>query len=177
MTGVLASVLLQSASIPGLANSNSHIMTAIKKTNTKTKSPAPATGSTTKSTKKKASSHTNGSASASALAMAPIQPAGAPVNPLPTVKPVASARVQTKIVAKVDVGFGNALYVRGDGPGLSWNQGVRMNCVANDQWELSLGESARPVSFKLLLNDTIWCSGPDSTVASGATATVTPDFA
>lgn len=149
----------------------------MKKTNTKTKSPTPATGSTNKPTRKKASVVANGNGSAAVLAMAPVQPAGAPVNPLPAVKPVATTRVQTKIVAQADVGFGNALFVRGDGPGLSWNQGVAMTCVANDQWVLELGEASRPVSFKVLLNDTTWCTGPDATVASGSTATITPEFA
>jgi hypothetical protein len=147
----------------------------MKKTNTKTKSPAPAT-SVVKTTKKKAPAATNGVTSAKALAVAPVQPA-APVNPLPALKPVAASKVQTKIVAQIDAGYGNALYVRGDGPGLSWNHGAPMTCVSNDHWELSLGESARPISFKILLNDATWCTGPDNAVESGATATVKPEFA
>jgi hypothetical protein len=147
----------------------------MKKSNTKTKSPAPAT-SVMKTTKKKAPAASNGVASAAALKVAPVQ-SGAPVNPLPALKPVATSKAQTKIVARIDAGFGNALYVRGDGPGLSWNQGAPMKCISNDHWELSLAEAARPISFKILLNDTTWCTGPDNTVESGATATVKPEFA
>src|SRR5579872_5239985 len=33
------------------------------------------------------------------------------------------------IEAKIDVGFGNTLYLRGEGPGLSWTQGVPLTCV------------------------------------------------
>lgn len=146
----------------------------MKKNNTKTKSPTPAT-STAKPTRKKAAPE-----AAPKVAAAPeprITPVAAPTNGVHPVKAVVPAPVQTKIVARGDVGFGNALYVRGDGPGLNWNQGVRMECTASDQWELVLGESSRPVAFKVLLNDTTWCSGPDSVVASGSTATVLPEFA
>jgi hypothetical protein len=158
-------------------------MTAMKKTNAKTKSSAPA-ASVSKPTKKKAapaaaksSVATNGSAPVATATPAKITGPATAAFEVPSVKPIASARVQTKIVARADVGFGNALFVRGDGPGLSWQQGVPMECVANDQWEISLGESARPISFKVLLNDSTWCTGPDSTVISGSTATVSPDFA
>ncbi|HVU35781.1 MAG TPA: hypothetical protein VHE61_20235 [Opitutaceae bacterium] len=143
----------------------------MKKTTTKSsKSPAPAISSN-KPAKKKISS-----------ASTPPAPLVAPAAPVPVAPQVApavkagSVPVQTKIIARIDVGFGNALYVRGDGPSLTWNQGVPMTCVASDQWELVLGESSGAISFKVLLNDTTWCTGADSTVASGATVTVTPEF-
>lgn len=161
-------------------------MSAMKKTTTKTKSPAPAT-STTKPSRKKSSAASKGAATtAPAPVPTPAAPAGG-LNPavtinqtasdfVPAVRAVVSTPVQTRIVARVDVGFGNTLYLRGDGPGLSWSQGVPMDCVAGDQWEYTLGESARPVSFKVLINDTTWCAGPDSVAASGSTTTITPEF-
>ena len=93
------------------------------------------------------------------------------------VKAVAPAKVQTRIIARVDVGYGNTLFIRGDGPGLSWSQGIPMECVSGDQWEITLDESNHPVSFKVLVNDMIWCTGQDNVVASGSTVTVTPEFA
>jgi hypothetical protein len=45
-----------------------------------------------------------------------------------------------------------------------------------DEWQLTLGESSRPITFKLPLNDITWSSGPDFTVAPGDTVTVTPEF-
>lgn len=151
----------------------------MKKTTNKTKSPTPAT-TPPKPTKKK-TAKTTPAPEADTL-NAPVTPKVAePIvhTPVaaPTVKAVTAAPVQTRIVARLDVGFGNRLYVRGDGPGLSWNQGVAMECVANDQWELVVGESSQPISFKVLLNDATWCTGPDSVVASGSTITVTPEFA
>ena len=96
-------------------------------------------------------------------------------TPTPAAK-VVPAVVVTTISANIDVGFGNALYLRGEGPGLSWDKGVRMECVADDRWSLALGESARPFVFKFLINDETWSAGPDYTVSAGTTVTLTPTF-
>ena len=97
----------------------------------------------------------------------------APPVPAAKVKPSA---VVTTISAHIDVGFGNALYVRGEGSGLSWEKGLRMECIADDRWSLSLAESARPFVFKFLINDLTWSVGDDYTVAPGSAATLTPIF-
>jgi hypothetical protein len=94
----------------------------------------------------------------------------------PPAAQVVPAVVVTTISANIDVGFGNALYLRGEGPGLSWDKGVRMECVADDRWSLALGESARPIVFKFLINDETWSVGPDYTVSPGTTVTLTPTF-
>lgn len=90
--------------------------------------------------------------------------------------PVAPTAVVTTISAHIDVGFGNALFVRGEGSGLSWDKGLRMDCVADDRWLLTLGESARPFVFKFLINDEVWCTGEDYTVAPGSSITLEPTF-
>ena len=92
------------------------------------------------------------------------------------VKPVAPQRPVTTITALIDIGFGNVLYLRGEGPGLSWEKGVALDCVSDDKWSLTLGESARPVVFKFLVNDISWSAGEDYTVAPGTSITVTPVF-
>ena len=133
-------------------------------------------------------------APAAAAAPAPV-PAPAPVAPAPAVqpeeakslvvaalsvaaapKPVAAKPVITTITACIDVGFGNTLYLRGEGPGLSWDQGVAMECVSADQWQLTIAESARPLVVKFLINDQTWSVGPDYTVSSGANVTIAPQF-
>jgi hypothetical protein len=93
-----------------------------------------------------------------------------------TVKAVASRPMTTKITAQIDIGFGNALYIRGEGPGLSWDRGVLMNCLADDQWQIVLRESVRPVVFKFLVNDLSWSAGEDYTAAPGATVLLEPTF-
>lgn len=97
-------------------------------------------------------------------------------KPAPAVKKTTPAPVVTTITAAIDVGFGNALYVRGQGPGLNWEKGVLMDCVADDKWALTIAESAGPVTFKFLLNDETWCAGDDLTIAVGESGTFTPEF-
>lgn len=133
-------------------------MTAIKKSTTKSKtSPAPATKAGKPPAKKKTA-------------------AAAPAAATSVVKPVATKAVKTTIVAKIDIGFGNSLYLRGSGPGLSWDKGLLMTCVAGDEWQAVLGESARPYVAKFLVNDLTWSAGADYSFASGARTVVTPEF-
>jgi hypothetical protein len=89
---------------------------------------------------------------------------------------VVPTAVVTTISANIDVGFGNALFLRGEGAGLSWEKGLRMECTAGDRWQLTLGDSSRPFVFKFLINDEVWSTGDDYTVAPGASATFTPSF-
>lgn len=105
--------------------------------------------------------------------------AAKPAKPTATkaaVKAVATRPVTTTISAQIDIGFGNSLYIRGEGPGLSWDRGVLMNCVADDLWQIALAESARPVVFKFLVNDLSWSAGEDYTAAPGASVTLKPSF-
>ena len=55
----------------------------------------------------------------------------------PAKKPAASKRSKTVIEAKIDIGFGNLLYIRGDAAGLSWRRGVPMDCKGTDSWSVS----------------------------------------
>jgi hypothetical protein len=112
---------------------------------------------------------------AAPAAPAPVRAAPAPVAPAP-VPSTARRSVVTTITARINVGFGNALHLRGEGPGLSWDRGLPMECIATDLWRLNLGESARGFSFKVLVNDLTWNSGPDYTVASGGVVNITPTF-
>jgi len=110
-------------------------------------------------------------------APAAVRPATAPAAVVPAPVPAAARRpVVTTITARINIGFGNTLHLRGEGPGLSWDRGVPMECIAADLWRFNLGESARGFSFKVLVNDLTWNSGPDYTVASGGVVNITPTF-
>jgi hypothetical protein len=167
-------------------------MTAIKKSTSKTtKSPAPATkaaavpASATKSAVapakapvKKKASETTSAPVARATTQAPVSvatPSSAVVG-TPTIKAIETKKVATVISARIDIGFGNLLHVRGEGPGLSWDKGVAMNCRDGDHWELTLSDAARPYVFKFLVNDLSWSTGADYTVAAGHSVTLTPEF-
>ncbi len=97
-------------------------------------------------------------------------------TPAPAVKNDSPKAVNTTVVAQIDVGFGNTLYLRGDGPGLSWEKGVALDCVADDQWSLVLSETSRPIVFKFLVNDLTWSAGDDYVAQPGSTVKVTPSF-
>ena len=79
------------------------------------------------------------------------------------------------IEAKVDVGFGNALYLRGEGEGLSWNRGVPLTCVDGTTWKWS-GEANDKLKFKLLLNDVVWAVGEDLVAKPGDKVQLSPSF-
>lgn len=93
----------------------------------------------------------------------------------PSKKPAAQP-TRTVITANIDVGFGNALYIRGEGPGLSWDKGLVMDCAADSQWTVTLSDAVGPVVFKLLVNDVTWCVGADYSAAPGAQVTLEPAF-
>jgi len=92
------------------------------------------------------------------------------------VKKPAVKTTSTKISATIDIGFGNTLYIRGEGPGLSWDRGLAMDCVADDEWTISISDASVPVVFKFVLNDTTWSAGNDFTVEPGASIAITPTF-
>lgn len=145
------------------------------------KSPAPATKATPAAKSAVAATKTASATKTAAkpatkkksAAPAAVEPVAAPA---PVVKPVTTKPVVTTITAQIDIGFGNALYLRGEGAGLSWDKGTLMTCVADSQWQLSLGESARPIVFKFLVNDLSWSAGEDYTIAAGSSVTLAPTF-
>jgi len=88
----------------------------------------------------------------------------------------AAPAVVTKIIAKVDIGYGNILYLRGEGAGLTWEKGVPMD-YTEGEWSWSVTTSASQViTFKFLINDTTWSSGGNLTVTAGETLISTPSF-
>jgi hypothetical protein len=81
----------------------------------------------------------------------------------------------TTIEAKIDVGFGNNLFLRGQGAGLSWDQGVPLDCVDARTWRWS-GAAGEKLVFKLLLNDRVWAKGEDVQASPGSRVEVSPAF-
>jgi len=84
-------------------------------------------------------------------------------------------RPVTTIEAKIDVGFGNNLFVRGQGAGLSWDCGVPLKCIDPQTWQWSAPANDN-LKFKLLLNDTVWAQGEDLVAAPGKRLQIAPTF-
>jgi chemotaxis protein histidine kinase CheA len=59
----------------------------------------------------------------------------------------------TRLLATAYIGIGNKLFIRGDGPGLSWDHGVPMQFVSIGKWGWSTHDAAGPVRCKLYKND------------------------
>src|SRR5216684_2044720 len=78
----------------------------------------------------------------------------------PAVKKTVAKKPPTIITVNANIGFGNTLYLRGDGPGLNWDKGVPLDCLSDDKWSLNI-EHTKPFIFKVLLNDLVWCAGDD----------------
>jgi hypothetical protein len=114
-------------------------------------------------------------ASASVAAAVSV-PAPAPVSSAPAAAAPKPAPAATTISATIDVGFGNGLYIRGSGPGLSWNIGIPLTNGGSDQWSVVLSGATQPVTFKFLINDSQWSVGEDYAIAPGSSVSFTPVF-
>lgn len=59
----------------------------------------------------------------------------------------------TRLLATAYIGIGNKLYIRGDGPGLSWDKGVPMQFVSIGKWGWATDDATAPIACKLYKND------------------------
>ena len=59
----------------------------------------------------------------------------------------------TRLLTTAYIGIGNKLFIRGDGPGLSWDKGVPMQFVSIGKWGWSTQDANGPVRVKLFKND------------------------
>lgn len=94
---------------------------------------------------------------------------------LPVRQASASPAATVTIEAKIDVGFGNNLFARGQGGGLSWEHGLPLQNIDSRTWRLIV-PAREQVQFKLLINDSIWAQGEDVIATPGKTVEVTPAF-
>ncbi len=82
----------------------------------------------------------------------------------------------TMVVAKIDIGFGNTLFIRGRGAELSWDKGLPLKCIDGSTWAWSTTQAKDKVVFKLLLNDQVWARGDDIVVEPGKKVETAPGF-
>ena len=82
----------------------------------------------------------------------------------------------TSVVANVMIGIGNKPYVRGEGPGLSWEEGAPMNFVEIGKWAWSPSRKNATVTIQIYRNDQEPDQGGKYEVKPGEKFEVTPDF-
>ncbi|MFL2927001.1 MAG: hypothetical protein ACJZ72_00225 [Opitutales bacterium] len=82
----------------------------------------------------------------------------------------------TAVVANVMIGIGNKPYLRGEGPGLSWEEGVAMNFIEIGKWAWSPPRKNASLTVQLFRND----NDPDQSgkieVKAGEKIEITPQF-
>jgi hypothetical protein len=82
----------------------------------------------------------------------------------------------TIVEAKFDVGQANALFIRGQGNGLSWEKGQPLSPGFGGRCIWKTSKAKGNVLFKLLLNDKIWAKGQELGVQAGKMIEVAPVF-
>jgi len=84
------------------------------------------------------------------------EPATAPGEETSEPSPVeasVSSDGATRLLVTAYIGIGNKLFIRGDGPGLSWDKGVPMQFVSIGKWGWASNDVTMPVACKLYKND------------------------
>jgi hypothetical protein len=72
---------------------------------------------------------------------------------------VISSDGATRLIATSYIGIGNRLFIRGEGPGLSWEKGIPLQFVSIGKWRWETTDAASSISFKLYKNDQVECPG------------------
>lgn len=71
---------------------------------------------------------------------------------------VISSDGATRLIATAYIGIGNRLFIRGSGPGLSWEKGVPLQFVSIGKWRWETADASSPVTVKLYKNDELECA-------------------
>lgn len=82
----------------------------------------------------------------------------APVTQADAVERVISSDGATRLIATAYIGIGNRLFIRGEGPGLSWEKGIPLQFVSIGKWRWETVDAVAPITFKLLKNDEVECA-------------------
>jgi hypothetical protein len=101
----------------------------------------------------------------------------APPDDAAPAEPAVSADGATRLVVTAYIGIGNRLFIRGDGPGLSWEKGVPLTFVSIGKWRWETNDASKPVKFKLYKNDEAECTAlGERSVDPGAQQDLTAAF-
>ena len=82
----------------------------------------------------------------------------------------------TTVVANVMIGIGNKPYLRGEGPGLSWDEGVAMNFIEIGKWAWSPPRKNASLTVQVYRNDQDPDQGGKVEIRPGEKIEITPEF-
>jgi hypothetical protein len=105
-------------------------------------------------------------------------PADEPGQAAPEIaEPAVSADGATRLVVTAYIGIGNRLFIRGEGPGLTWEKGVPLSFVSIGKWRWDTNDASAAVRFKLYKNDETECTAlGERSVEPGAQQELTASF-
>ncbi len=83
----------------------------------------------------------------------------------------------TRLLVTAYIGIGNRLFVRGDGPSMSWEKGIPLQFVSIGKWRWETTEATAPLRFKIFKNDVVECASlGERTLAPGRQIELTAAF-
>lgn len=83
---------------------------------------------------------------------------------------------KTRVMVKYDIGFNNILTIRGKGANLSWDKGIALKNVKNDEWVWESDIPFTTCEFKVLINDEQYEQGDNHPLSCGTNIQYTPRF-
>ncbi|MEX0325962.1 MAG: hypothetical protein AB3N33_07745 [Puniceicoccaceae bacterium] len=83
---------------------------------------------------------------------------------------------KTRLFAHAMIGMANKLYIRGDEPWLSWDDGQQMELIGIGEFSWSIEDLKEPMEVTLFLNDELAAEGKPITLEPGKTVRVNPKF-
>ena len=102
-----------------------------------------------------------------------------PLNPLVKAGHIPERRghaVITQVIVHFDCGFGNNLFIRGEGASLKWDEGILLRNVKPSQWFWETHEPFDLCQFKILINDCCYEQGDNHLLSCGKVLVVEPIF-
>jgi hypothetical protein len=90
--------------------------------------------------------------------------------------PAKSSDGSTRLLVTAYIGIGNKIFVRGEGPGLSWEKGVPMEFVSIGKWSWKASDATAPVKIQLYKNDDLAAQGDAIAIPAGHHVEATPVF-
>jgi hypothetical protein len=84
--------------------------------------------------------------------------------------------LHSTVVAALELGANNAVFIRGRGCGLRWDRGQPLTRLGPRRWVWTADPCEERIEFWLLLDDQVWARGKTSVLDPGCTIEIAPDF-
>lgn len=82
----------------------------------------------------------------------------------------------TTLLATAFIGAGNELFVRGEGPGLTWEAGAPMQFLEKGRWGWTTAEAEIPIRLRIYKNDAEEDKAGEYTLEPGKSLEIRPEF-